>query len=107
MLIFTNLTYPQGYAYPRLRTTDIDSDWKLKSKCLQTSYFPDDHTREIIASGLRDILSSWGLKELRQVGMTTDGDSNRIKALHLNKRGNLGCFGHRCTMLLVSFRTVA
>ena len=61
----------------------------------QTSYFPDDHTGEIIAGGLRDILSSWGLKESCQVCMTTDSGSNMIKALQLNKWANLGCFGHR------------
>lgn len=73
----------------------IDSEWKLQSKCLQTSYFPDDHTGEIIASGLRDALLCWGLKESRQVCMTTDSGSNMIKALQLNNWKNLGCFGHR------------
>lgn len=72
----------------------IDGDWKLQSKCLQTSYLSDDHSGEIIAAGLRDALLCWGLKESRQVCMTTDSGSNMIKALQLNKWKNLGCFGH-------------
>lgn len=73
----------------------IDGDWKLQNKCLQTSYFPEDHTGEIIAAGLRDALSCWGLKESCQVCMTTDIGSNMIKSLQLNNWTNLGCFGHR------------
>ncbi|KAK1897504.1 Zinc finger BED domain containing protein 4 [Dissostichus eleginoides] len=40
--------------------------------CLQTSYFPDDHTGEVIAQGLQDSLASWKLREDRLVCMTTD-----------------------------------
>ncbi|KAK1874904.1 Zinc finger BED domain containing protein 1, partial [Dissostichus eleginoides] len=37
-----------------------------------TSYFPDDHTGEVIAQGLQDSLASWKLREDRLVCMTTD-----------------------------------
>ena len=37
-------------------------DWTLCSRCLQTSYFPDDHTGEITARGLREALELWGLR---------------------------------------------
>ena len=30
---------------------------------LQTSYFPEDHTGEILAAGLQEALDSWGLPE--------------------------------------------
>ncbi|KAK0145661.1 Zinc finger BED domain-containing protein 1 [Merluccius polli] len=43
----------------------ITDEWKLASRCLQTSYFPDDHTGEAIAEGLKDALESWGLREPR------------------------------------------
>ena len=49
----------------------INNEWELCSKCLQTSYFPDDHTGEAIAQGLRESLESWGLKEESQVCITT------------------------------------
>ncbi|KAJ4932225.1 hypothetical protein JOQ06_011004 [Pogonophryne albipinna] len=61
--------------------------------CLQTSYFPDDHTGEIIAQGLQDSLASWKLREDSLVCMTTDSGSNMIKALRLTEWPNLQCFG--------------
>lgn len=73
----------------------IDAEWRLHTKCLQTSYFPEDHTGEMIAQGLREALESWGLDEKRQVCMTTDNASNIKKALELNGWQRLQCFGHR------------
>jgi hypothetical protein len=82
----------------------IDDNCKLQSKCLQTSYFPDDHTGGIIATGLREALSSWGLKESRQVCMTTDSGWNMVKALELNKMDKTRVFRTQATTLpLVSF----
>ena len=81
----------------------IDDNWKLQIKSLQTSYFPDNHTREIIAVGLRGAFSSWGLKESRQVCMTTDSGLNMIKALELNKWTRLGCFRHRLHIAIGKF----
>lgn len=49
--------------YMSLTVHYIDSAWKLHSKCLQTSYFLEDHTAEMIAEGLREALVSWGLDE--------------------------------------------
>lgn len=48
--------------------------------CLQTSYFPHDHTGELIAQGFREALQSWGLKEELQVCITTDNGANVVKA---------------------------
>ncbi|KAK7877113.1 hypothetical protein WMY93_032193 [Mugilogobius chulae] len=73
----------------------IDGSWNLNSCSLQTSYFPEDHTGEIIAQGLKDSLSSWKLKEEHMVCMTTDSGTNMIKALKLSNWTNLNCFGHR------------
>ncbi|XP_034146796.1 zinc finger BED domain-containing protein 4-like [Esox lucius] len=73
----------------------IDDNWKQQSKCLQTSYFPDVHTGEIIAAVLREALPSWGLEDSRQVCMTTDSGANMVKTLALNRWTRLGCFGHR------------
>ncbi len=66
----------------------------MKSACLQTSYFPNEHTGEIIADGLRDALVSWNLREEQQVCITTDNGSNIVKAAELNKWTRLQCFGH-------------
>ncbi|KAK7934198.1 hypothetical protein WMY93_005094 [Mugilogobius chulae] len=73
----------------------ISDDWRLLSYCLQTSYFPEDHTGELIAQGLKDALSSWSLKEERMACMTTDSGANVVRALTINNWQRLPCFGHR------------
>ncbi|XP_058874176.1 E3 SUMO-protein ligase ZBED1-like isoform X1 [Acipenser ruthenus] len=81
--------------YISLTVHYIDPDWKLCTKCLQTSYFPEDHTGEAIAQGLRDALSAWGLREELQICITTDSGSDVVKAAQLNAWERLQCFGHR------------
>nr|XP_054596370.1 E3 SUMO-protein ligase ZBED1-like [Nothobranchius furzeri] len=81
--------------YLSLTVHYINTSWTLRSICLQTAYFPDNHTGEIIAHGLKDALSSWGLSEERLVCMTTDSGTNIIKALKDNNWPSLQCFGHR------------
>lgn len=62
----------------------INDDWTLRSVCLQTAYFHDEHKGEIIAQGLKDALSSWNLPEDRPTCMTTDSGTNMLKALRDN-----------------------
>ncbi len=82
--------------YMSLTAYFIDrQDWILKSKCLQTAYFPEDHTGEIIAAGLSEALASWGLSEDKQVCITTDSGTSIVKATSLNNWTRLQCFGHR------------
>ena len=57
--------------------------------------FPQDHTRDAIAQGLREAMASWSLQEERLVCITTDNGSNVVKAASLNKWTRLQCFGHR------------
>lgn len=73
----------------------INENWDLRNVCLQTAYFPEDHTGEMIGQELKDALSSWELSEERLTCMTTDSGTNVIKALKDNKWPNLKCFGHR------------
>ena len=73
----------------------IKEDFELKTRCLQTVYFPDSHTGENIALGLRDALASWDLREEQQVCITTDNGCNVVKATELNDWFRLQCFGHR------------
>lgn len=42
--------------YISLTVHFIDDNFDLKSRCLQTSYFPQDHTGENIAAGLKEAL---------------------------------------------------
>ncbi len=81
--------------YISLTVHFVNDDWTLRSVCLQTAYFPDDHKGEIIPQGLKDALSSWNLAEDRLVCMTTDSGTNMIKALQDNEWPNLQYFRHR------------
>lgn len=73
----------------------LSSDFELKTRCLETVYFPESHTGENIAQGLREVLASWDLPEQRQVCITTDNGANVVKATQLNNWVRLQCFGHR------------
>lgn len=81
--------------YMSLTVHYINNKWSLRSICLQTASFPDDHTEEIIAHGLKEALSSWGLLEDRLTCMTTDSGTNIRKALKDNNWPSLQCFGHK------------
>ncbi|KAK0132046.1 Zinc finger BED domain-containing protein 1 [Merluccius polli] len=80
--------------YISLTVHHIASDWSLNSCCLQTSFFPDDHTGENIASGLKQFLQEWKLDKTKQVCLTTDSGANVVKAVALNHWTRLSCFGH-------------
>ena len=73
----------------------IDHEWNLKTRCLETAYFPDDHTGENIAEGLKEALLTWCLNEENMVCITTDSGANVVKATSLNDWTRLQCFGHR------------
>ncbi|XP_073457240.1 E3 SUMO-protein ligase ZBED1-like [Aquarana catesbeiana] len=81
--------------YMSLTVHYVSESWDMRSVCLQTSYFPQDHTGETIAVELKDALNSWGLSEERLTCMTTDSGSNIIRAMKDNNWPNLKCFGHR------------
>nr|XP_061801662.1 E3 SUMO-protein ligase ZBED1-like [Nerophis lumbriciformis] len=78
----------------------ITDDWVLQSHCLQTSYFPDDHTEEILAAGLQEALDSWGLSDKKLMAITTDNGDNIKKAVQLNGWLGLQCFGHRLQLAI-------
>ncbi|KAK0137901.1 Zinc finger BED domain-containing protein 1 [Merluccius polli] len=67
----------------------------MKMNCLQTAFFPEDHTGLNIAEGLRQTMAAWDLSEERQVCITTDNASNMKLAAELNGWMRLQCFGHR------------
>ncbi|XP_038163162.1 E3 SUMO-protein ligase ZBED1-like [Cyprinodon tularosa] len=81
--------------YQSLTVHYIDEDLNLKARCLQASYFPDDHTGENIAAGLKEGLASWNLPEENHICITTDNASNMVLAAQLNEWTRLQCFGHR------------
>lgn len=84
--------------YISLTVHFVYEEFELKS--LQTSYFPDDHTGENIALGLREALAVWDLCEERQVAITTDNGTNIVKAVELNQWTRIQCFGLRLHLVI-------
>ncbi|XP_030224922.1 zinc finger BED domain-containing protein 1-like [Gadus morhua] len=80
--------------YMSLTVHFVNENFELCNRCLQTAYFPTDHTGENIAAGLKECLANWGLKEEAQTCITTDNFSNMVKAMELNQWTRLQCFGH-------------
>lgn len=76
-------------------TVHFIESWEMKTACLQTSYFPQDHTGEHIAEALQEVLKSWNLNPTRLVAVTTDNGTNVVKALQLTEWQRMQCFGHR------------
>lgn len=81
--------------YISLTVHFINREFQLRSRCLQTAYFPEDHTSENIAMGMREAVAAWGLDDTRLVCITTDNAANMVKAAAQNEWTRLQCFGHR------------
>ena len=88
--------------YTSLTVHFINNAWDLRSISLQTSNFPEDHTGELVAKGLRDARDCWKLSENRLCCMTTDSGTMMIKALRVNGWPNLSALDTNYTTLLVS-----
>ncbi len=62
----------------------INEEWAFQIICLQMSYFPEDHTSEILCcQRLEDALAPWSLSKDQQVRITTDNAANIVKAVLL------------------------
>lgn len=73
---------------------------QTQTRCLQMSYFPQDHTRNVIAQKLKEMLAAWGLKEEQQICETTDNETNIVNAVAINKWSRLQCFWHRLQLAI-------
>ncbi|XP_070830824.1 E3 SUMO-protein ligase ZBED1-like [Chaetodon trifascialis] len=69
-------------------------EWEIKSACLQTTYFPQDHTGENIAEAFGDVTTTWMLNP-NPVAITTDNGSNIVSAVQTKQWLRMQCFGHR------------
>ena len=89
--------------YMSLTAHIITSDWELESKCLQTSFFPENHTAENISDALRDALEDWGLDENKLSAITTDNAANITAAITKNLKWPwLNCFGHNLNLAVTN-----
>ena len=84
--------------YMSLTFHAITLEWKLESNCLQSSYFPEQHTGENLATALEGALANWDLNEENLVAMTTDNASNIKAAVERLQWPWLNCFGHNLNL---------
>lgn len=78
----------------------ISTDWKLKSHCLETVYFPEDHTAEHIAEMVENMLLDWKIKKESLSGITTDNARNMKKAFEDFPCVWFSCFGHNLNLAI-------
>ena len=91
-------TSVSGDPYITLTCHFIDSNWVIKTYCLQTHYLPEDHTAINISEVLAETLQHWKLEESRLVGITTDSGSNVKAACEILGWLRLSCFGHNLNL---------
>ncbi|KAJ8354692.1 hypothetical protein SKAU_G00222590 [Synaphobranchus kaupii] len=84
--------------YMSLTVHFITPDWKLQSKCLETCFFPADHTASNICAWLREAIREWGLEDSRISGITTDNAPNIMTAAKDLGWPWINCFGHNLNL---------
>ena len=72
----------------------IDTNWELKSHCLQTHYLAVVHTGANIAEAFEDTIQQWDLEADKLVGVATDSGSNIKSACNQLGWDRLSCYGH-------------
>ena len=77
-------------------------NWKLQSRCLQTSFMPEDHTSENLAEAMKCSLEGWELDESKQVCLTTDSGANIVNAASRLDWMRLSCFGHNLHLAITN-----
>ncbi len=75
------------------------TDWKLKSHCLETLHFPEDHTAEHITEMKENMLLDWKMNKENLSGIT-DNASNMRKAFASFPCVWFPCFGHNLNLTI-------
>ena len=88
--------------YMSLTYHTITPDWKMESKCLQTSFFPENHTADNLADALEGGIANWGLDSANLVAITTDNASNIKLAVAKLEWQWLNCFGHNLNLAVTN-----
>ncbi len=88
--------------YMSLTVHTITPDWKLESRCLQTTYFPESHTADNLAAALRAALQEWQLDEKKLSAITTDNAANIYAAIRSLHWPWLNCFGHNLNLAVTN-----
>ncbi len=78
----------------------LTPDWQLESNCLETQFFPEDHSAHNINEFFENMLEEWGINKKDPVCITTDNATNMIKAFEGFLDVWLGCFGHNLNLAI-------
>lgn len=73
---------------------------KLMAHCLETMYFPKDHTHANIIEMVKNLLNAWTIKMENIVCFTTDSGSNMKKAFEESPVEWLSCFGYNLNLAI-------
>ncbi|XP_063955358.1 E3 SUMO-protein ligase ZBED1-like [Lytechinus pictus] len=76
----------------------ISKEWKLISRCLATSFFPENHTADNIKDALKETFAEWNLDEFKLACMTTDNGANIVSCMEKLEWPWLSCFGHNLNL---------
>lgn len=87
--------------YLSLTVHFINKEWKMVSKCLQTSFFPENHTAENLADALEEALCDWQLDQIKLSARTTDND-NIVAAIRKLDWQWLNSFGHNLNLAVTN-----
>lgn len=77
-------------------------EWKMASKCLQTSFFPENHTADKIADALQEAIHEWQLDPSKMAAITTDNGANMVAAIKKLDWPWLNCFGHNLNLAVTN-----
>ncbi|XP_051800213.1 E3 SUMO-protein ligase ZBED1-like [Acanthochromis polyacanthus] len=89
-----------GQPYISFTIHYLSPDWKLSSHCLETQFFPEDHTSQNITEFFKNMLEEWGIKKQDLCCITTDNATNMVKAFEEFTDLWLGCFGHNLNLAI-------
>lgn len=62
----------------------LTPDWQLEVQCLETQFFPDNHSAQNIREFFENMLEEWAIKNTDLVSITTDNATNMI-SVSLNR----------------------
>uniref|UniRef100_A0A8C4TFS3 BED-type domain-containing protein n=1 Tax=Erpetoichthys calabaricus TaxID=27687 RepID=A0A8C4TFS3_ERPCA len=78
----------------------VTLDWQLHSHCLETLFFPEEHTPDNILEVFENMLHEWKIKSENLSGITTGNTANLIKAFGKFPCVWIGCFGDNLNLAI-------
>lgn len=87
-----------GEAFMSFTVHYLNTDWQLRSHCLETQPLPDDHRAEQICERTEAVLSDWKMQKERLSGITTGQASSTRKAFEDFPCVWFSCFGRNLNL---------